>query len=70
MGHGAPASRMPTDDPAFETKILALEEGKRYQITVTVKRDATPGIKDSTLVLTTTDPEFKELRVPVRASVR
>lgn len=57
-------------DPAFATEILAVEEGKRYQVTVTVKKDAAAGIKDATLVLKTSDPEFTELRVPVRASVR
>jgi len=58
------------DDPAFETSIVALEDGERYQITVTVSRDASPGIKDAVLVLKTTDAEFNELRVPVRASIR
>ena len=58
------------NDPAFSTDILALEEGQRYQVTVTVKKDAVPGIKDAMLVLKTTDAVFKELRVPVRANVR
>ena len=58
------------DDPAFTTEIVAVEVGKRYQITVGVKGDASAGIKDATLVLKTTDPDSPELIVPVRASLR
>jgi len=58
------------DDSAFTTEIVPVEGGKRYQITVGVKRDASAGIKDATLVLKTTDPDFPELKVPVRASLR
>lgn len=57
------------DDPAFGVEIVPIEKGKRYQITVSVKRDATAGIKDAMLVLKTTDPDTPELKVPVRASL-
>ncbi len=58
------------DDPAFSTEIVAVEKGKRYQVTVSVKRDASVGVKNATLVLKTTDPDTPELKVPIRASLR
>ncbi|MEN8165361.1 MAG: DUF1573 domain-containing protein, partial [Acidobacteriota bacterium] len=58
------------DDPAFSTEIVPVEKGKRYQVTVSVKRNAAAGVKDATLVLKTTDPDSPELKVPVRASLR
>ncbi len=58
------------DDPAFTAEILPIEEGVRYQVTVNVARDAAAGLKDATLVLKTSDADFPELRIPVRAQVR
>lgn len=58
------------DDPAFAAEFLPIEEGRRYQVTVTVKPDADPGARDATLTLTTTDKDFPTLTVPVRASIR
>lgn len=58
------------DDPAFSVELVPVEAGKRYRATVSVNREATPGIKDATLVLKTTDADFPELIVPVRASLR
>lgn len=58
------------NDPAFTAEIVPVEVGERYQITVGVKGDASAGIKDATLVLKTTDPDFPELTIPVRASLR
>jgi len=58
------------NDPAFTTEIVPVEKGKRYQVTVSVKRDASIGVKDAVLVLKTTDPDSPELKVPVRASLR
>lgn len=58
------------DDPAFSAEIIPVEKGKRYQVTVSIKRDAKVGVKDATLVLKTTDPDASELKVPVRASLR
>lgn len=58
------------DDPAFTAKIVRQEPGKRYEVTVSVKADAKPGVKDATLVLKTTDPDFPELKIPVKASLR
>lgn len=57
------------EDPDFEAAVLPIEEGKRYQVTVTIKPDAKPGKHDTVLVVTTSDPEFKELRIPVRANI-
>ena len=47
-----------------------IEEGKRYQVTVTVKGDATAGAHNATLTLKTTDSDFPQLTVPVKASLR
>lgn len=58
------------DDPAFTAEIVRQEPGKRYQVTVTVNKDAKPGVKSATLVLKTTDPDFPELEIPVKASLR
>jgi hypothetical protein len=58
------------DDPAFETQVFAIEKGKRYQITVTVKPEASSGPHDAELRILTTDTEHSELRVPVRANIR
>jgi hypothetical protein len=57
-------------DSAFDATVSAIEEGRRYQVTVTVKPDADPGTRDALLKLSTTDPEFAELTVPVRANIR
>jgi hypothetical protein len=57
-------------DPAFGTELRTIDEGRRYQVTVTVKPDAQPGVKDTVLKLETTDPNIPELVVPVRADLR
>ena len=58
------------DDPAFAAQVATIEEGRRYQVTVTVKPDADPGSRDATLTLTTTDKDFPTVTVPVRANLR
>lgn len=58
------------DDPAFTTEVVAVEEGRRYQIMVKVNPDADPGSRDATLTIRTTDPLFPEVVVPVRASIQ
>jgi len=58
------------DDPAFETAVSTIEEGKRYQITVSVKGDAAAGAHNATLTLKTSDADFSQLTVPVKASLR
>jgi hypothetical protein len=58
------------DDPAFDAVIHTIEDGKRYQVAVTIKPDATPGQRDTNLKLTTTDPQFPELTIPIRAGIR
>ena len=57
------------DDPAFNTEIVTIEQGRRYQITVTVKADASAGPRDAVLTLQTTDSEFPKVDVPVRANI-
>ncbi len=58
------------NDPAFEAKVSTIEEGRRYQVTVTIKGDAEPGVKEAVLTVATTDAAFPELTVPVRANIR
>ena len=58
------------DDPAFVAQVATIEEGRRYQVTVTVKEDADPGSRDATLTLATTDKDFPKVTVPVRANLR
>jgi hypothetical protein len=58
------------DDPAFAAQVTTIEEGRRYQVTVTVKADADPGTRDATLTLATTDKDFPTVTVPVRANLR
>ena len=49
--------------------MVTIESGRRYQVTVTVKPDASPGPREAVLTLKTSDPEFPELEVPVRANI-
>lgn len=58
------------NDPAFAAQVATIEEGRRYQVTVTVKADADPGSRDATLTLATTDEDFPKVTVPVRANLR
>jgi len=57
------------DDDAFSTEVMTIEEGRRYQVTVTIKPDASRGPRDATLTLTTTDTEFPKVEIPVRAKI-
>lgn len=57
------------NDPAFAAEVTTIEEGRRYQVTITIKPDATPGTRNAVLTLETTDTEFPELKVPVRANI-
>ncbi len=57
------------NDAAFATEVVTIEAGRRYQVTVTVKSDATPGPRDAVLTLKTSDPEFPSVEVPVRATI-
>ena len=57
------------NDAAFATEVVTIEAGRRYQVTVTVKSDATPGPRDAVLTLKTSDPEFPTVEVPVRANI-
>jgi hypothetical protein len=58
------------NDPAFKAEVSTIEEGRRFQVTVVIKADADPGTRDAILTLLTTDKDFPELKVPVRASIR
>ncbi len=58
------------DNPAFEAAMYSIQDGKRYQITVTVNGDAEPGAQEGTLSITTDDPERPVLTVPVSATIR
>lgn len=58
------------DDAAYETSVSTIEEGRRYQVTVSLKEDAAAGAHSATLTIPTNDPDFAELTVPVKANVR
>ena len=57
------------NDPAFNAEVVAIEKGRRYQVTVTVNPDASAGPRDAVLTLQTSDPEFPTVEVPVRANI-
>jgi hypothetical protein len=69
-GGGVEVTSADVTDSAFDATVSAIEEGRRYQVTVTIKPDAEPGTRDALLKLATSDPEFPELTVPVRANIR
>ena len=58
------------DDAAFDASVTTIEEGRRYQVTVKVKEDASPGTHAGTMTIKTNDPDFPELAVPVKANIR
>jgi len=58
------------DDGAFDASITTIEEGRRYQVTVNVKEGAPSGPHNATLTFKTSDPDFPEMTVPVKASIR
>jgi hypothetical protein len=58
------------NDPAFVAEVSAIEDGRRYQVTVMVKPDADPGTRDAVLTLKTTDEDFPSVAIPVRANLR
>ena len=57
------------DDPAFEVQAFTMQEGKRYQITIAMKPDASAGQHKATLTILTDDPDHPEIKVPVVANV-
>jgi hypothetical protein len=69
-GSGVEVTSAEVTDSAFDATVSAIDEGRRYQVTVTVKPDADPGTRDALLKLATTDPDFPQLTVPVRANIR
>jgi len=58
------------DDGAFDATVSTIEDGRRYQVTVKVKEDAAPGAHSANLTIPTSDPDFPELTVPVKANIR
>jgi len=57
------------NDAAFAAEVVTIEAGKRYQVTVTVNSNASPGPRDAVLTLKTSDPDFPTVEVPVRANI-
>lgn len=57
------------DDPAFDLETTTVEDGKRYQIEVRVKKDAKPGVRNAKLTIQTDNSEVLSLEVPVRAAI-
>ncbi len=68
-GTGLHVKKVAVDDPAFDAQVFTIAEGKRYQVTVVVKPDAPAGRHTATLTITTDDPKFPELKVPVAANI-
>jgi hypothetical protein len=58
------------DDAAFDTAVATIEDGRRYQVTVNVKEDAPAGARTATMKINTTDPDFPELEIPIKANIR
>ena len=58
------------DNPAFAAQMYSIEDGKRYQVTVTVLPDAAKGVQSGSLSITTDDPERPVLTVPITANIR
>jgi hypothetical protein len=54
----------------FLTTAVAPGTGGRTTVRVTVAADAPVGVHDAAVVLTTNDPAYRELRVPVRVTKR
>lgn len=68
--HPLQLTKVSVDDPAFVASSSTIEEGRRYQVTVTVKDSAEAGAHDATLTIATNDPDYPTIEVPVRASLR
>ncbi len=68
--HQIAVTKVSVDDPSFEVKTTTVEEGKRYTIAVSVKKDAEAGVKNAVVTIYTDDPDVGELKVPVRAALR
>lgn len=58
------------DDKSFAAEVYTIEDGKRYQVTVTIDPETAPGSRSATMTIATSDKQFPELKVPVSASVR
>lgn len=63
-------TKVTINDPSFELETTPVKEGKRYQISVKVKKDAKPGVKNAMVTIHTTSPDVPTLEVPVRAALR
>jgi len=58
------------DDPSFKVEMKTEKDGKRYLIVISIAPDATTGLKDTVLKITTDDPDKPLIKVPVRAALR
>jgi len=58
------------DDEVFAAEVYTIEDGKRYQVTITVDPEAEAGTRTATMTIATDDPQIPELKVPVSASIR
>jgi hypothetical protein len=59
-----------SDIPGLRVQAERGPNGDRVQLTVSLAREkATPGPIEGTIRLTTNDPDFPEIRVPVRGAV-
>ena len=58
-----------SDIPGLDVKTEPGQQGDRVQLTLSMTPKATPGPLRGTIVLSTNDPEFPELRVPVTGAL-
>ncbi len=54
----------------FNAEVVALEPGRRYQLTVTVKDTASPGKTSEVIRLRTSSSRFPVIQIPVNTQVR
>jgi hypothetical protein len=59
-----------SSDPQLQVALKPIEEGRHYEITVTLPGTAAPGRFDATLLIETDDPDQPEIRVAVVGKVR
>jgi hypothetical protein len=63
-------TKVSVGDAGFVASVTPIEEGRRYEVSVTITPKAALGLHATTLVIRTTDPAHPELKVPVRANIK
>lgn len=57
------------DDAAFQVRLLPLQPGKRFQLSIEIANDAKSGHHQATITLPTNEPKHRTLTIPVTAEV-